>query len=869
MTLKPTPDELLEVIQREEITKKKGKLKIFFGMCAGVGKTYAMLQDAHTKQNEGIQLVIGVLNTHGRKETEEMAKGLPIIPPMRIPYRGAIFEEFDLDAVLTLKPQLVLIDELAHTNVPGSRHRKRWQDVEEILDAGIDVYTTLNVQHIESRKSLIESIAEVPIRETIPDSILERANSIEFIDIPPEELLTRLKEGKVYTGELSQIAISHFFKEDNLTALREIALRFTAEKVEHDLHGLLTLGGRSWKTREKLLVAINENPTSEEMIRASRKRAFEMDAPWICLNVETDKIKTATEQERLKKYLSLARDLGAEVIKIKDIDVAESINKIVKQHDVTQVIIGRSPPSNLFKKFFTKDLVDQLTEANKNIDILILRQNKLQSLYERIFPTLPPKEFVKSKIPSYITAFITIALLTLLGKLMPDALASNVMGYLFLLGIVTLSFFSGLGEILFAALLSAISATFLFTYILTTPQDAIFFAAYFITASVVGTLTARLRKQELNLIKREESLNQMIEIERQMSSSTDLSDLKNRLIPKIISALPGEYEILTKNCWESTLPILQDPHEMAIATWVLQNGKMAGIGTTTLSSAMALYLPIKSHLEVIGVLVYQPALGKIPTQEELDLLENIISRLGFFVEKFTISEKQKEFDLSNQLEKLHQGILHSVTRSFSNPIEKIFDRFYSLQSNVEYTKEIQNLFEQTADSANDLKNIIENIILISELESGRIVFEIENHNIYDLISECRIELFSNIKEHEIVLQFPSRPPLLPFDFRLMKSAIKNILMNAIEHSPEKASIKISLGVQAHSYSISVIDTGPGIDPELIPYIFKKFYQTSPEQSEGLGIGLAIVKSVVDLHDGSIVISENRPVGTIFTIILPF
>ena len=308
---------------------------------------------------------------------------------------------------------------------------------------------------------------------------------------------------------------------------------------------------------------------------------------------------------------------------------------------------------------------------------------------------------------------------------------------------------------------------------------------------------------------------------------------------------------------------------MAIATWVLENGKMAGIGTTTLSSALALYLPIKSHSEVIGVLVYQPPAGNTPNQDELDLLQNITSRLALFVEKFSISEKQKEFDLSNQLEKLHQGILRSVSRSFSRPIERIFDKFYSLQSNVEYTAEIQNLFEQTADSANDLKNIIENIILISELESGRIVFEIGNHNIYDLISACRLELFSNIKQHEIVLQFPTHPPLLPFDFRLTKSALKNILMNAIEHSPEKSSIRIILAVQAHSYSISVVDTGLGIPRELIPYIFRKFYQTPTTQSQGLGIGLAIVKSVVGLHDGSIVINENAPTGTIFTIILPF
>lgn len=869
MSAKPTPDELLEAIRKEEISQKKGKLKIFFGMCAGVGKTYAMLQEAHHRKKEGIHVVVGIINTHSRKDTEDLVHGLPIITPKKIPYRGSIFEEFDLDAVLQLKPQLALVDELAHTNIPGARHRKRWQDVEELLDAGIDVFTTLNVQHIESRKGLVESIAEIPIRETVPDSILERANSIEFIDLPPEELLQRLKEGKVYTGELSQIAIAHFFKVDNLTALREIALRLTAEKVEHDLHGLLAIGGRAWKTREKLLVAINSNPESEEMIRTARKKAFEMDAPWICLYVDTEKPLTANEQERLKKYLSLARDLGAEVLNIKDVNIAAAINQMASQKDVTQVILGRTTKTGWFHRVFQEDLVRSLERENKNIDILIVRQNRLQTLYEKIFPKVQAKERVRSLIPGYLLAVVVVAVITGIGKLLSVELAGLLIGFLFLLGILFLSFFTGIGEVLFAAILSSLSIGFLFTTVLSSPENIIFMIFYFIIASTVGVSTTRLRREENLLKQRQDNLNRTIEIERQMGAAKDLNDLKNRLFSKLITSIPGEYEILTPMSWESKLPLLENPNEMAIATWVLNNGKMAGWSTNTLSSAQAIYLPIKYREKNIGVFVYQPAQTKTTlSQGELDFLQNILFRLGIFIERFSITEEEKVVDLTNQIEKMHQGILQTVSRGFNRPIDRIFDSFYKVDHSYAFSTEMQNLFEQTVNSANDLKIIIDNILMISELESGRVSFQLERYDIHELVKACRLEIFSLIKDHEFILDVPPETPNLPFDFRLMKSALKNILINALQHSPEKAPIKISLILHGASYSLSVIDEGPGISSEVIPLIFTKFYQVPTTPSPGIGIGLAIVKSIVDLHKGSIVIDQNKPKGTIFTVILP-
>ncbi len=350
---KPDPDQLLKAIQEEEKRSNLGRLKIFFGMSAGVGKTYAMLQEAHERIKEGVHLAIGTVNTHGRQETEKILEGLPIIPEKWIEFKNKAFKELDIEKILEIKPQLVLIDELAHTNVPGAKHSKRWQDVIEILDSGIDVYTTLNVQHLESRKEIVESITGIIVQETVPDLVLERATAIELIDIPPTELLQRLKEGKVYLGEQSVIAAENFFKEDHLTALREIALRFTAEKVEHDLHEILALG-RGWKTRERLMVAINQAPFSQQLIRSVRRFAFELDAPWTVVYVDTGVKLNIADQSRLNKHLQLARELGAEVVTTHDLDIPNALKRIAKQKNITRLVVGRSTKNSFFRNFFIR-----------------------------------------------------------------------------------------------------------------------------------------------------------------------------------------------------------------------------------------------------------------------------------------------------------------------------------------------------------------------------------------------------------------------------------------------------------------------------------------------------------------------------------
>jgi two-component system sensor histidine kinase KdpD len=640
----PDPDELLRAIQKEESQEKSAKLKIFFGMSAGVGKTYAMLEDAQRRLKEGVNVVIGTVNTHGRKETEALLQGLPIIPEKWVNYRDTAFEEMDLEAILKQKPSIVLVDELAHTNVPGSRHAKRWQDVIEILDAGINVYTSLNVQHIESRKDIVESIAGIQIRETVPDLLLERATAIELIDIPPTELLQRLKEGKVYLGNQSQIAARNFFKEDTLMALREIALRFTAEKVDHDLHAMLT-PGKDWKTREKLMVAISASPLSVQLIRKARRRAFELDATWIALHVDTGRSLSDEEQTRLMQHLNLAQELGAEVITVQDASISSAINHIAHQKNITQLVIGRPHGDRWLKRFFRLDLVDRLERENKQLDLLILRDDQPPKTQQK---PLSPVIF-KSSIRDYIITLFSMVILSGIGLLLHQVIESHrVVGFTFLLGILLLSFFLGPGPILLAAVLSSLIWNFIFIppmfSFTNNPEDLIVTLMYIFTASLVGILTYHTRQQERFLKIREKKLENLYEIEHEIANSANYQYLRLNVCSRLETIFNGKFDILVKNENNQPLlesPLLQQEKEQATAQWVFQNGKEAGWSTSTLPSAQGLYLPIKFSNTTLGVLVYYPKRERLLSLDEMNILQTINKQLGIYLERYVFEERMR------------------------------------------------------------------------------------------------------------------------------------------------------------------------------------------------------------------------------------
>lgn len=677
---RPNPEELLKSIKREESKISMGKLKIFLGMAAGVGKTYAMLEAAQKLQKEGVYVVVGSIYTHGREETAKLLDGLHIIPEKWIKYKDGVFEELDLDAILKCKPHIVLVDELAHSNVPGSRHPKRWQDVLELLDNGIDVYTTVNVQHIESLKDVIEKFTGITIRETIPDLIVDKADSIELLDLSPDDLLKRLAEGKVYLGNQSVIAARNFFQEDKLTALREIVLRYAAEKVEHDLKGMVSTIERSegWKLRERLLVAISHSPHSQKLIRITKRLAFNLDAPWLAVHVDTGVVLNKIDEETLARNIALARDLGAEVITTKDPDIAKAIQRIARQKSVTQIIIGRPPHRWYFNLFQVNTLVDHLTRECNDIDLHVIRQTVFTKSYGQTWKW----PYVSDSISSYLSAGACVVLLSVFSGFLFTFFNYTILRFLFLIGILSMSLFFKKGPIFFASILYGIIWIVFFlpshAVQMTSNEDIVLLIFYLLTAIFTGILTDRAKKHKELLEKREKSLEILYGIVREIAGASTIKDVLASAKEGLDSALGGRCEIIIKKMdngliFEDGSSIFNNEKEKAAANWVFQNGKEAGWSTSTLPFAKSLYIPLKGLQEIVGVIAFQPKSDKELLIEEKNFLYTVSHQLANYLEKSFSEERMRQYEQTKQAEKTYQSILNLISNLFEGPLTSIRD----------------------------------------------------------------------------------------------------------------------------------------------------------------------------------------------------
>ena len=613
---RPDPNILLEALNQANLSSRKGKLSLFFGMAAGVGKTYSMLEAAQNRKKDGVDVVVGVVETHNRDETEALLEGLEVIPKTRVSYRNADLEELNLDAVLARRPALVLIDELAHTNAPGSRHVKRWQDVLELLDAGIDVFTTLNVQHIESRKENVEAITGVTIRETVPDSVFERASQIELVDITPDELLKRLGEGKVYLGDLAERAAQNFFVQDRLTALREIALRLTAEKVENDLKFLLALKGRvlGWRSTERIMVAISHSPTSQNLIRTTRRIAYSLDAPWIAVYVDSGITLRDEDRAQLSKNLALVHQLGGEVVSTAGPDIAAALTKVAQQNGITQIVFGRPARKRITNIFKGGTPLDKLVGKSGEFDVLILRHEK---------PVQRPQDWrhhlrFTSGMQSYLHLLWIIAAVAVINGMLNPLIGYRAVGFIFLLTVLLISLFVSLGPIIYSAILSAFVWDYFFippygTLLIREPEDIIMGIAYFVVAVVTGILTHRTRRWERIFQKREERTQALYEIVRVISSESNQDKFVAETIYRLSLILNAQCSVLLANpagelkIAESLKSNLElGDQEMAVARYSFANNKPAGWSTDTLPSAESMFLPLTGTSNTVGVLVFRP-----------------------------------------------------------------------------------------------------------------------------------------------------------------------------------------------------------------------------------------------------------------------
>ncbi len=857
---RPNPDEILARMKREETESTRGKLKIFFGMSPGVGKTYAMLQAARQKQAEGCEVVVGIAEAHGRKETEALLEGMPIMPRLQIEYRGTTLTEMDLDAILTWHPGLAVVDELAHTNAPGSRHPKRYQDVLELLDAGIDVFTTLNVQHVGSRSDTVRQITGAPVSETVPDSVVDLADEIVLVDLTPEQLLSRLAEGKVYLGERAEWAAKNFFRESNLTALREMALRVVAEHVDRDLREIMSeerIAG-PWKSTDRLLVAVSASPYSERLIRYTRRLASSMEATWIVANIEGPRQLSSEEQARLTRYLALARQLGAEVITTPGRDIAETLLRIARQNNVTQIVMGKPLGSPWFS-FIKPDLLRWLMRNSGNIDIHMIpseesAQPRRDSIEERL-ERVQWKDFgVALGIASAVTVF-SLAIFDYTGYW--------AIALFYLFAVVLAGMRLRRWPTLFLAALSALLWNFLFipprfTFYISKFEDFMMFGAYFVIAVVIGHLATQLHEREQAERRREERATALYRLTRALAASRDLDEA----LPKVLQLIKDFFQAdaavwlrdengLTRHPASRFVPSSKDE---SVAMWAFQKKQAAGRATDTLPDAESLHVPLVTGDHAEGALTVR--LNTLPTLEQRELLDAFAAQLALFVNKERALEESRAAQVARQSQKLQKALFDSVSHELKTPLAAMTA---ALQQPEPDCAELQH-------AARRLTHTVDNLLDATRLESGLLQLVREWCDPGELVREAVTA--SGLKGSEVQISIAKNLPAVSVDSGLIQQALDALLSNAMIYGRSNHPIEVSVGRDGSTLVISVADRGAGLAPGEEAKVFQKFYRGPRTRPGGLGLGLSIARQLIEAHSGQIVAHNREGGGAIFSIRLP-
>ncbi len=874
-------DKILQQIKKEETRQAEGKLRIFFGMCAGVGKTYGMLQMAQQLKSTGVDVVVGVVETHKRVETQNLVEGLELIPLKSLSYRNANFYEMDIDAIIKRRPKLVLVDELAHTNIPGSRHTKRYQDVQEILASGIDVFTTLNVQHIESRCKVVREITGVQIRETVPDSILERADDIELIDLTPEELLQRLREGKVYTEEKSKKSVDNFFRKGNLTALREMALRITAERVEKDLHEYRAEKKISgvWKSSQKLLVSVGPGPHSADLIRWTRHLAYAMEVPWVAGHVETDKEIKPEFQESLTKNIELARELGAEVITIQDIDVAQGLLKIARVNNVTQILIGKTRRNYYDILFRRKNIIDALIKQSGNIDVSVIGgdEHKQRSFFN-------PYILLKyASTTRYLLAIAIIAVLTAVLYLTHQNIGYQTVSLIYLFTILLMSLFDfGPGPIIVACMLSAYNWNFFFippafTLWISKFEDIVMFCMYFIVAAVAGYYTSRIRSQQVLLDRREKRTVSLYMLLKDLTSSANIDEVVESAVyhlgevfnAKVAVVLVDEANKLHPQTHSASSFFLNDS-EWLVANWTFNNAKKAGENTNTLPFAQGTYYPIRSKSGIYGVFGLSTE-SKEKKSLEIDmLLDTFLAQISVAIEREYLNTIAKNNLIHLETERLYSTLFDSISHELKTPITTIKSAVETFNdvNNLQNEKLRTNLVKEMDIAVFRLTKLVDNLLDMTRVESKQMHLKLAPHTVMDLINSVLDKMEIEAHGRVIKVEHKDEEQFVNCDFALLEHAILNIVRNAAEYTPSDSEIFIKTGKIDGGTFISIADNGGGVPQDSLEKIFDKFHREPGMKTGGMGLGLSITKGFVEAHGGKITAVNRETGGLEFIIYLP-
>ncbi len=880
MEQRPDPDELLKQAEAEEQAAKRGKLKIFLGYAAGVGKTYAMLEAAHQRKAQGIDVVIGYIETHKRVETEELVEGLEALPRKQVEYHNVSLPELDVDAVFTRRPAIVLVDEFAHTNAPGSRHPKRYMDVEEILDAGIDVYTTLNIQHLESLNDVVAQVTNVIVRETIPDRVIDEASEIEVIDLPPDELMVRLQEGKVYIPEQASRAIDKFFRKGNLTALREMSLRRAAERVDNQMRSYMLTRAISgpWAAGERLLVCISPSPLAEKLVRTTRRLASEIKAQWFAVYVEITSRpeNNPVNRERIGRILQLAEELGGKSFIIAGSSIQEAVLEYAHKNNITKVIVGK-PLKPRWQELLKGSIVDQLIYASGDIDVYVISARE-----ELSKPIMPADWQPHRPIGRYLLAIALVVLATVLGLLIRGNLEPTNLVMLYLLATVISAAFLGRGP----SLLTAIAGVLAFDFFLVPPyltfavsdtQYVITFVTLFIVSFVISSLTVRVREQAEASMSREKQTSALYDLSRDLTSATDLQQVANIIISQISQGFGREVAIfLPENnqirVFASSPNYHPDENELAVATWAYEHNQPAGRGTDTLPAASLRCHPLKSSKGIVGVLgIHSKDKTNFLTSEQRLTLAAFTNQAALAIERASLAEQAQQAELLQATEKLQTALLNSISHDLRTPLVSITGALTSLDEqsdslNEEYRK---SLIVTAREEADRLNRLVGNLLSMTRIESGAIKLRLEPGDLQDAIGTALEQLGKRISNHKVQVSVPADFPLVPMDFTLIVQVLVNVLENAVKYSSKASLIEVSADLLDDKARLQIADRGVGIPSEDLSRIFDKFYRVQrPESVSGTGLGLSISKGIVEIHNGQIYARVRDGGGTIIIIELP-
>ncbi len=878
MNQRPDPDELLKNIQTEE--PARGKLKIFLGYAAGVGKTYAMLEAAHQRQEQGVDVVIGYIETHGRKDTEALVNGLELLSRRQVDYHDIKLPELNTDMVITRHPQLVLIDEFAHTNAPGSRHPKRYMDVDDILDAGIDVYTTLNVQHLESMNDVVAQVTGVVVRETVPDRVLDEASEIEVIDLPPDELLNRLQEGKVYVPDQAQRAVEKFFRKGNLSALREMSLRRAAERVDNQMRNYMRTRAIQgpWGIAERLLVCVSPSPLSEKLVRTTKRLSNELNAEWFAVHVNlTSKPElNPANIERAAKTLQLAEELGARTRTLTGRSIPEAVLAYAKKHNVTKIVVGK-PIRPRWVEMLSGSIVDQLIYASGDIDVYVINEqsdNKPSKMPVVLRPHAPYWR--------YFLAFGLVALATIVGELILTYLEPVNLVMLYLASTVAAAVYLGRGPALLTSFLGVLAFDFFLippylTFAVSDTQYFITFIGLFLVSLVVSTLTARTQEQAEAAIQREAHTSALYTLGKDLTSATGLHQVAEIVINHISQGFGRDAVIfLPENgklkVYAATADYISDSNAMAVATWSFEHDQPAGLGTDTLSAASLRCQPLKTARGQIGVLgIHSKEGGKSLSPDQRQTFFSFANQAALAVERAILAEQARQAELLQATEKLQTALLNSISHDLRTPLVSITGALSSLREeslNINF-EDRSSLLETAYGEAERLNRLVGNLLNMTRLEANAIHLRLEPCDIQDAIGAALDQLEERLGKKPIVVTIPEGLPLISLDFALFGQVLVNVIDNAVKYSPKDTQIEIDVSQTEKEIRIHVSDRGIGIPEEDLERIFDKFYRVSrPESVTGTGLGLAICKGIVETLGGKINAANRKGGGSVITITLP-